>query len=177
MKSLLSVLVVGAAMYATNNPSTLFSTNTCKVVDKYVTADNNDSSFVNSNYDGDYIWKINNDNNVTNNYDTIYQKLFNRLMDYLDDYDDNEDNINVFFENLISKVYFEDFYFWLFSKASNAQKELIISSILSSDVDIFTSWYKKSLLLCAKSNSTILSSKSLNILNLYKKQFEAIVCM
>lgn len=145
--------------------------------DEYIISSNTvNYSFEFENYKGDILWSW----NVLESergYDEIYLKDYLLFISFFDDAELEEESVVSFMEQAIKKDYFEDFYFWLFFKLNSSQKKTLLSILLSSEIDIFTSWYKKSLLLSCDSNDSVLSNNAKDIYNLYFERFEQILCM
>lgn len=109
------------------------------------------------------------------NDDIFYNKMFKELSKY-SEYDDYEELIN-FLNKICNNINYPDFITWSIEKLEDYQKLNLILSILSSDTNIFNSWYKKILLNLKESKDIVLSSRAQDILNLYKNKFEEIKCM
>lgn len=104
----------------------------------------------------------------------LYQNELNTLLDYVNSYEDSEEDLINFFESIYFDSSFETFYRWSFNKLNNYQKEIVLSVILSTNLNKFSRWYKESLISSLNSSSKILAKKSSNILALYKDKFDAV---
>lgn len=142
--------------------------------EKYTITDSFNDSISTLEFTNISKWKKNEGNNV---YYELYLNQLRLLKYYIDSEDDNEDKICHFFEELVDKIYFDDFLNLVFNSLNDAQKFDMLSALLNSDINIFVAWYKRALMVCANSNDCTIAKKSENILNLYKKDFEAVSCM
>ena len=104
----------------------------------------------------------------------MYTHSFNRLCELLCEADEKEDELISFWKTASEKIYFEDFFEWSFLRLNPEHKYFALSSILSSDIDVFQKWFVESLRDSAKSENKFLSSKAKNIYDLYFDLFEKI---
>lgn len=109
-------------------------------------------------------------------YKNLYIKNFIIISTYLKESDINEDKIVLFIKKLLKKDYFDNFYSWLFLKLNDCEKSTLLSIILSSNIDIFNTWYTKSLKFCINSDDIVLSNKAKDIYDLYSERFDKIIC-
>ncbi len=111
-------------------------------------------------------------NNLLKNDNNTYKDMFKLLSKY-SSYDDYDYLINFLNENC-NDINYPNFILFSFDKLNDVQKLNLILSILTSDTNIFTSWYKNLLITSKKSSDIVLSSRAQDILDLYQKRFEQI---
>ena len=101
----------------------------------------------------------------------MYKDLYNQLLNLLDDVEQNEEIIYSFWNCLNEKIFLKDFFEWCFPQLESTMKYHVLSSLLSSDVDVFDKWYVQALKESASSNNEFLSLKARSILRLYPDRF------
>ena len=120
------------------------------------------------------------------NYASLRYKIFENKMNYsaemrrldflFEDVENYQPEIVEFFESNYEKDYFIDMFNWIIDKENDANKYLMLSSLLDTDIDIFTEWYVKSLKKCMNSSDFLLKKRSMSIYRLYEKKFEEVLC-
>ena len=136
--------------YSTNS-STTFNT---KTFNKSLSSSREFSTLINENelsYD-EFYRMISKYSNNDNDYEPLIQFL-------------DEKSKNTIYAKYILKS---------FDKLDDNQRLSLILSILSSEMDIFTTWYKEILNKSLKSSDVVLSSRVQDILDLYFDKFEEI---
>ena len=123
-------------------------------------------SFSQVNYKGLDKWII----NSTYDYDELFRKYINQINYYANN--DDDDKLVDFINQINNLDFFNSFINKFYSVSTVETIFKFLNILLSSNINIFTSWYKQGLSKCIDSNNISIKKKALNIDSLYKKYFE-----
>ena len=102
-----------------------------------------------------------------------YDDFYRMILKYSSNDDDYEPLIQFLNEKCKNLIYTK-YILKSFDKLDDNQRLNLILSILSSEMDIFTTWYKEILNKSLKSSDVVLSSRAQDIFELYSDKFKEI---
>lgn len=112
-------------------------------------------------------------NTLINENELSYDEFYRMISKYSNNDNDYEPLIQFLNEKSKNTIYTK-YILKSFDELDDNQRLNLILSILSSEMNIFTSWYKEILTESLKSSDVVLSSRAQDILDLYSSKFEEI---
>ena len=88
--------------------------------------------------------------------------------------DDNYSYLVEIVKDILNEPWFEEFFAYYIIKGTDYKRKFVLSNLLSSEINIFTTWYTRALRACMECSGNSLRRVAENIYKLYKDQFDLI---